>query len=99
MARIQVLELPMVHKGEETETPFALIIDQVDSLETFRVPEDTAHRLGARAILVFAETITIPANEPVTTVADEQALTHADPANWQVRSQWVPCPDAHEAGL
>lgn len=34
MARIQILELPMVHLGEVSKTPFAIIIDQVDTETT-----------------------------------------------------------------
>ena len=30
MARIRVLELPMKHVGEYSETPFAIVIDQVE---------------------------------------------------------------------
>ena len=30
MARIQVLELPMVHIGDVSNTPFSIIIDQVE---------------------------------------------------------------------
>lgn len=31
MARIQILELPMLHIGEASKTPFVLVIDQVET--------------------------------------------------------------------
>jgi hypothetical protein len=33
MARIRILELPMEHVGEVSKTPFAIVIDQVDTEE------------------------------------------------------------------
>lgn len=81
MARIQVLELPAIYRGEDSETPFVLVIDQVDALETFRIPEDATQRTGARAILVFAETVDIPANhiEPAVEIrAERPILNHLD---------------------
>ncbi|MEU9245862.1 hypothetical protein [Streptomyces sp. NPDC048385] len=79
MARIQILELPTVyHENGDDETPFAIVIDQADE-ETYQAlafgtaidADGTQHplreslkdHLGARAILTFAETVEIPANE------------------------------------
>ncbi|WP_217235455.1 hypothetical protein [Streptomyces sp. AC555_RSS877] len=70
MARIQILELPTEHRGDDTITPFALVIDRAES--SLMDPEgptlkamqsNLAERLGARAVLIFEETIEIPANE------------------------------------
>ncbi|MEU6990389.1 hypothetical protein ABZ953_06960 [Streptomyces sp. NPDC046465] len=81
MARIQILELPMVHVGDATETPFILVIDQAseDVASTLDGPDgedvsyataikrlgspSLAEQIGARAVLVFADTIDIPAND------------------------------------
>jgi hypothetical protein len=73
MARLQILELP---EGPDDERPpFVLVIDQAEdsigrSLRRHAgVPEEAelttnvAHLIGARGVLVFAETIEIPANE------------------------------------
>jgi hypothetical protein len=73
MARLQILELP---EGPDDERPpFVLVIDQAeDSIgRSLRrhvgVPEEAelttnvAHLIGARGVLVFAETIEIPAND------------------------------------
>lgn len=69
MARIQILELPAVDRPDGTmETPFALIIDQVnpdgpmyESLST-GTTHWLADRFGARTVLATEETIEIPAN-------------------------------------
>lgn len=78
MARIQILELPMVHVGDATETPFLLVIDQVETGpngERLMNPSDlegVCGRIGARHILIFEETIDIPANQ--VTLDDGQAM-------------------------
>lgn len=66
MARIQILELPVAHVGEASETPFILIIDQVDdetAADIARWPDNIASRTGARHVLCFSETVDIPANQ------------------------------------
>ncbi|WP_275558501.1 hypothetical protein [Streptomyces sp. 5-6(2022)] len=81
MARIQILELPTEHHGDDMVTPFVLVIDQASEATSNALdpepdglgPHDTviqrlaavsvAERIGARAVLVFEETIDIPANE------------------------------------
>jgi hypothetical protein len=68
MARLQILQLPE-GAGDE-RPPFILVIDQVPSDEAkfdairrdLLADGDLAPRLGARAVLVFEETIEIPAN-------------------------------------
>ncbi|MFJ4926813.1 hypothetical protein [Streptomyces sp. NPDC088736] len=67
MARLQILELPTVYRGEEPgETPFVLVIDQlheglIDGITA--ASEKTAELIGARTILAFTDTIEIPAND------------------------------------
>lgn len=62
MARIQILGLPTEHHGDDMTTPFALVVDQVESPFLGQWNEAAA-QLGARAVLVFEETVEIPANE------------------------------------
>ncbi|MFD4320123.1 hypothetical protein [Streptomyces sp. NPDC058548] len=61
MARIQVLELPMEHHGDDTvTTPFALVIDQATEEEAKQLRDraaDTATMLGARAVIVSTGTL------------------------------------------
>lgn len=64
MARIQILELPTEHHGDDMTTPFLLILDQVEDVEAVRASMNGAKELsGARGILAFEETINIPAND------------------------------------
>ena len=78
MARLQILELPMVHNGDQTETPFILVIDQVSdetAQDIANWPKDISTRLGARHVLCFGETVDIPANDLGTyNVADGQEV-------------------------
>lgn len=59
MARIRILELPTVRHGDDTETPFALIIDQVAADEEAQFRNDWesingfAATIGARGTAVF----------------------------------------------
>lgn len=65
MARLQILELPSGINDERP--PFLLVIDQVtpEMAEAITSAERTsAELIGARTVLVFAETVHIPANEP-----------------------------------
>ena len=64
MLKIQVLELPSVHIGENYETPFVLVISGVTAeLEAdFRDPGVVAGikaATGARGILTFSEDIEV----------------------------------------
>ncbi|MFF1709305.1 hypothetical protein [Streptomyces sp. NPDC058268] len=67
MARIQILELPTEHHGDDMITPFAVIVDQVpkgdDSIDPAADYSNVAKELGARAIMLFHDTVDIPANE------------------------------------
>lgn len=75
MARLQILELPSEHHGDDMITPFALVIDEVEDGEALGDLTKTRQLLGARAILVFeGETVEIPANEPLPTTNTEQAI-------------------------
>lgn len=59
MARIQVLSLPMVHVGETSEEPFALIVDQLGDSENRQRYTDFAVGCGARSALLTDETIDV----------------------------------------
>ena len=82
MARIQILELPMEHHGDDTVTPFVLIIDQYEEPQRFVTAEeaDTLHaqwqhmaeQTGARAVLAFPFQVDIPANQ--VTLDDSNTL-------------------------
>jgi hypothetical protein len=68
MARLQILELP--EGSDDDRPPFVLVIDQAprdeSAFEAFRrdlADGAVAERVGARAVLVFEETVEIPANE------------------------------------
>ncbi|MFJ4637596.1 hypothetical protein ACIP69_18480 [Streptomyces hygroscopicus] len=68
MARLQILELP--EGAGDDRPPFVLVVDQVpvdepgfEALRRDLNEGDVAARIGARAVLVFEETIDIPANE------------------------------------
>ena len=76
MARIRILELPMVHVGEATEMPFVVILDQVASesplirgQEAERLRE-TAEKWGARGVLVTADTIELADEASPVSVAE-----------------------------
>jgi hypothetical protein len=67
MARLQILELP--EGSGDDRPPFVLVVDQMPkedaAFEALRCDLGfaTAEQLGARAVLVFEETIDIPAND------------------------------------
>lgn len=74
MARLQILELPTEHHGDDMVTPLVLVIDQHRPLryvagigmeeQAVDEFEGIAEKIGARAVLVFSEAVEIPANEP-----------------------------------
>ena len=79
MARLQILELP--EGAGDGRPPFVLIIDQVptdeaafDALRRDLNDGDLAKRIGASAVLVFEETIDIPANQQLPTLGTEQGI-------------------------
>ncbi|GAA1888306.1 hypothetical protein GCM10009837_07690 [Streptomyces durmitorensis] len=60
MARIQILELP--EGGGDDRVPFVLVVDQWTN--PFRgYPNEWAATVGAQGVLVFEDTIDIPAND------------------------------------
>ncbi|MFE0470489.1 hypothetical protein ACFW2V_02585 [Streptomyces sp. NPDC058947] len=69
MARLQILELP--EGSNDERPPFILVVDQVPTSEAgfdalrrdLGTPGDLLERIGARAVLVFEDTIDIPAND------------------------------------
>ncbi|MFD4596700.1 hypothetical protein ACFWPQ_01580 [Streptomyces sp. NPDC058464] len=90
MARLQILELPSGINDERP--PFLLVIDEYEPMryvqgfgEETRIVDEfekTAELTGARAVLSFRETVTIPANEPppmtvLSTEGDEPELAGA----------------------
>lgn len=75
MARLQILELP--EGASDDRPPFVLVVDQYEPqryILGFDQPEPVdqfagiAEQIGARAVLVFEETIDIPANDLATPV-------------------------------
>lgn len=69
MARLQILELP--EGTGDDRPPFILVIDQVPTDEAgfdalrrdIGTPDDLVERIGAHAVLVFEDTIDLPAND------------------------------------
>jgi hypothetical protein len=66
MARLQILELP--EGSGDDRPPFILVIDQYEPPPYPDEPEPSpfdgvAEKIGARCVLVFEETIDIPAND------------------------------------
>jgi hypothetical protein len=70
MARLQILELPTEHRGDDMVTPWVLVIDEAETGpdgELIMKPNDwegMREHLGARGVLIFEETVQIPANQP-----------------------------------
>lgn len=76
MARIQILELP--EGSGDDRPPFALIIDQYEPPpyqhnDSPSPLDGVAEKIGARTVLVFEETVDIPANELTLTHVQEAA--------------------------
>jgi hypothetical protein len=82
MARLQILELP--EGSGDDQPPFVLVIDQADEATveslhrqaTGHVDDPAmynpiADQIGARAVLVFEETIDIPANDTTAYLRDD----------------------------
>ncbi|MDT0608868.1 hypothetical protein [Streptomyces lancefieldiae] len=72
MARLQILELPEC-SGDD-RPPFVLVVDQFDPPPYPSEPwppmfDGVAEKIGARAVLVFTETIDIPANDTTAYLA------------------------------
>ncbi|MEU9149198.1 hypothetical protein AB0D59_01260 [Streptomyces sp. NPDC048417] len=84
MPRLQILELPAEHHGDDMTTPYLLIIDEApydgaafDALRADLANDELVARTGARAILCFEDTMELPANQ---VVAGEQTY----PVTFQV---------------
>jgi hypothetical protein len=84
MPRIQILELPTIYRENgDDETPFALVIDQVgsaDDVARLRTEVDgtkLAETVGARQVLVFQDTVDIPAND-VTLIDGQVVRVHVE---------------------
>ena len=80
MARLQILELP--EGSGDDRPPFALVVDQVDGDAAKAIANaglTTAELIGARAVLVFEDTIDIPAND--TTAYLGEAAERVEPAH------------------
>lgn len=87
MARLQILELPTEHNGDDMVTPFILVIDEYEPMRYIHgigddpQPVDefaaTAELTGARAVLAFRETVHIPASDPAPS-ADDIEVGDAD---------------------
>ncbi|MDP5310391.1 hypothetical protein [Streptomyces poriferorum] len=80
MARLQILELP--EGGSDDRPPFVLIVDQYEPVEAtpsrlFR-HQDMAEQIGARAVLVFDDTIDIPANDTSAFAQSHAAALYLD---------------------
>lgn len=81
MARLQILELP--EGTGDDRPPFILVISEAPTgpdglpLISHRERRDTADLIGARAVLVFEDTIDIPAND-TTAFAQPPAALHLD---------------------
>lgn len=85
MARLQILELPVEHHGDDMVTPFVLVIDQYHPLRyvagadmTEQVVDEfegVAEKIGARAVLTFVEPVEIHVNDPAPPPDTEHAGT------------------------
>ncbi|WP_367572176.1 hypothetical protein [Streptomyces globisporus] len=60
MARLQILELP--EGAGDDRPPFVLVIDEWTS-PFHGLPNEWAEKIGAQGVLVFEDTIDIPAND------------------------------------
>ncbi|MFE9432332.1 hypothetical protein ACFYNA_15240 [Streptomyces sp. NPDC006640] len=75
MARLQILELP--EGANDERAPFVLVIDEATTDPEGQLVlassdfEGTCQRIGARAVLVFEETIEIPANDTSAYLSSE----------------------------
>jgi len=73
VARLQILQLP--EGAGDDRPPFVLVIDQAsedtaDSLGVVGI--STAELVGARTVMVFRETVEIPANDPPSMADDPE---------------------------
>lgn len=61
MARLRVLELPVVHRGDKMETPFVLVIDQLEDTPMTMSERESWSQLridtGAVACIFFEDSL------------------------------------------
>lgn len=75
MARLQILELPE-GAGDE-RPPFVLVIDEWTS-PFHGLPNEWAVKIGAQGVLVFEDTIDIPANDTTAFAQPSATALHLD---------------------
>jgi hypothetical protein len=89
MPRIRILELPMVHIGEASETPFAVIFDQVpdDSplLRNLDRVNEAVRVWGARGALVTADRVDVADELPLDGPLVEVRGDFDDDPEWRAR--------------
>lgn len=73
MPRLQVLELPTEHHGDDMMTPFILILDGLtqEQYARYKDGEDIGlaglgGQTGAHAVIAFPFRVDLPANDPLT---------------------------------
>ncbi|MEV8033875.1 hypothetical protein [Streptomyces sp. NPDC086182] len=87
MARLQILELP--EGASDDRPPFVLVIDEAteETAESLNeVGISTAELIGARTVLVFSETVEIPANDTTAYLAVGEAEERAEPQRLDERA-------------
>ncbi|WP_097982794.1 hypothetical protein [Streptomyces sp. f150] len=84
MARLQILELPE-GAGDE-RPPFILVIDEWTS-PFHGLPNEWAQKIGAQGVLVFEDTIDIPANEVPLDSDGHPVKIRVEPDFEQLREQ------------
>lgn len=88
MARLQILELPTEHHGDDMVTPFILVVDQWPDTLTASEPallaawKKMAEEAGARTILLTEDTIDIPANDTQPSGTQWELTVDGRPATW-----------------
>ncbi|MET8378044.1 hypothetical protein [Streptomyces microflavus] len=75
MARLQILELP--EGAGDDRPPFILVIDEWAS-PFHGLPNEWAEKIGAQGVLVFEDTIDIPANDTSAFAQPPGAAPHLD---------------------
>ncbi|WP_328336744.1 hypothetical protein [Streptomyces violaceus] len=92
MARLQILELP--EGSGDDRPPFLLVVDQVprdepafEALRRDLNDGDLVQRIGARAVLVFEDTIDIPANDTTAHLAEAEGWTMPDELRAQIQEE------------
>lgn len=113
MARIQILELP--EGADDTRPPFVLVIDQYqptryvlgagdEQAPPLNPFDGMAEQVGARAVLVFEETVEIPGNgvlldpdnRPMP--VDEKAMHHIGLPQWCCSGAFRTLGREHDSG-